>query len=94
VFNYAGGNDENAVNGSRNSIRALYNIKAVAKGGGFGTAAAIMAEVDALLHQQGGSVSGLTVQDVIRESAVHYTEGDSGVVYFHDGATYRLWVAT
>lgn len=98
LFDVQEARDETGVAGDRGCVTTDYLVRAVTQEPSFSGGAAIMAQVDPLLHQQIGTVlSGtavaLNVIGCVRLQPIRYIETDEGVRYNHVGAMYRIWAA-
>jgi hypothetical protein len=91
VFELAESADENAVNGSRAAVSAEVTVRAIGEGLDFAPLAPVVNRVDALLHQQRGSVTGLDILGCVRLRSIKYPEADTDAHYVHRGGVYRIW---
>lgn len=96
VYSHYDSGDAVAAYGGRAASWSQFTVKAVTRGPAYGSAAAIMGAVDALLHRKAGtvnsgSVPALYVLECVRGHEVRYAETEQGVRFVHYGAVYDIW---
>ena len=86
VYSYIAGGDDNTT--PRRTKGVVVSVKGVAET--LGEAADVDVQLDALLHDQAGSVTGWTNYWLMRETDFSYAEQSAGEIFWHVGGHYRI----
>ena len=92
IYSFQGGHDVGTVNATRIWSSLLYQVKVVSNASSFGAIAAIVRQIDSLLHRTSGTPSGGVVVSCDRQDPLRYVEFTAGKQYLHLGGLYRLQV--